>query len=101
MNAAPATTASAWQPGDRVIWDCVASGYGFSTKVAGVVREVSPKTALIEVAQRERGQWIRALKRVPLRKLSARTVPVAELGESLAGAPADIDKTPAEAAEAP
>lgn len=85
MRAPDDNAARVWSAGDRATWSYVASGYAFTVPVAAIVREVHKSRVLIEVAQRQQGQWVRVLKLVPPNKLAPRTVPVAELGEVTRG----------------
>jgi hypothetical protein len=73
-----------WGPGNRVNWRYEArGGYGYSQRVAAIVRKVGPKRITIEVAERDivSGEWVRKLTSVKPENLSPRAALCAELGE--------------------
>lgn len=71
------------QTGDRVTWNYAAPGsYGYVIPVAGIVRKVTAKRAVIEIARKVGGEWVKEQKTVALEKLAPRSNPVAELGET-------------------
>ncbi|NHR04403.1 hypothetical protein HA052_04255 [Chromobacterium haemolyticum] len=70
------------KPGDRVNWNYAPrGGYGYMIKVAGVVRKLTTKRAIIEVARKVDGVWKKEQRSVSLAKLTLRTTPSPELGE--------------------
>ncbi|MDH0342110.1 hypothetical protein [Chromobacterium haemolyticum] len=70
------------KPGDRVNWSYTPrGGYGYTLKVAGVVRKLTTKRATIEVARKVDGVWQKEQRSVSLEKLTPRTKPSPELGE--------------------
>lgn len=74
--------------GDRVTWHyTTGGGFGYVLPIAGVIRSVTPKRAVIEVALLVRGQWVRETRTVAKHKLTPRTRLVPELGEATNGNP--------------
>lgn len=66
--------------GDRVNWHHEPrGGYGYLVSVAAVVVRVGPKRIQVRVAQRVNGEWQQATCWVDKKRLSARTIVVAEV----------------------
>lgn len=70
------------KPGDRVTWSYTPrGGYGYTIKVAAVVKKLTAKRATIEVARNVEGTWQKEQRSVSLEKLTPRTKLSPELGE--------------------
>lgn len=68
------------QIGDRVTWQFRPSGgYGYVVPVAAVVRSISGRTVVVDVARKVGGRWQVETRRVRVASLTARSVIVPEL----------------------
>ena len=69
--------------GDRVTWSYSASGEGRKAiAIAAIVLKVTDKRVTIEFARLVRGEWVKEKKVVAPEKLTPRSKPAAELGET-------------------
>lgn len=70
------------QKGDRVNWAYTPrGGYGFTTKVAGIVEAITAKRVRIMVARKVDGRWVKESRSVMPEKLTPRQSSCVELGE--------------------